>query len=427
MLHRLLYLREGELSRLLPFFLLYFLLFCALALADGLSLSLFLDNVGAASLPRTYAVVALANLLLMAGYLLLAERLGSVLMFHVIVGGSLATFAVAWIGLRAGDGTGWYVVLFAGREISFTLAVMHFGTVLQDFFSREELNRVLAIVYAGGRVGGILGGFLLERLAGVLGLLNLIGVFIGLCLASAVLLGILGWLLPRVHTPADAHGDPGVRRPGGEAAGTLEEVARQSFAGFLRFVWASPLLFWNTCTSVFFMLCRWILNYQYSAFFETHFTDQEALARFLGLYTQIALAASLVIQLALVNRLVAWIGIKGTHALYSGLLFAGIGMNLFPMTLSMAVFARVVESELRFGLRNPIMQLITNKFSKTLRVRVRAWSFGVVTPLATLGSSFLLGGLAQAGMTLWIPTAGVVCGVAYLLTCLGLYGSFRER
>jgi hypothetical protein len=85
-----------------------------------------------------------------------------------------------------------------------------------------------------------------------------------------------------------------------------------------------------------------------------------------------------------------------------------------------------VESELRFGLRNPIMQLIANKFSKPLRVRARAWTFGVVTPLSTLASSFLLGGMAAAGLVLWIPTAGVLCGAVYLVSCFGLYGSFQE-
>ena len=59
----------------------------------------------------------------------------------------------------------------------------------------------------------------------------------------------------------------------------------------------------------------------------------------------------------------------------------------------LAIFARLVETELRFGLRNPITILITNKFSKSLRTRVRAWTMGVLNPLATLTASGMLGGL----------------------------------
>src|SRR3712207_8886041 len=50
--------REGELRRLWPFFLLYLALFAALTLADGFSLSLFVQRVGAEHLPGAYALIA---------------------------------------------------------------------------------------------------------------------------------------------------------------------------------------------------------------------------------------------------------------------------------------------------------------------------------------------------------------------------------
>src|SRR5438132_1063652 len=77
MLRRLLYLQPGELSRLWPFFGLYFFLFGALTLADGVALAMFVREVGSPNLPSAYAVIALLNLLVMAGYVLGAGRLGS--------------------------------------------------------------------------------------------------------------------------------------------------------------------------------------------------------------------------------------------------------------------------------------------------------------------------------------------------------------
>src|SRR2546421_237459 len=79
-------------------------------------------------------------------------------------------------------------VLFVTREIAFTLVLMHFGTYLQDYFTRSELNRVLPVIYGGGRVGGIAGGWLLEHLSGTLGPLNVVPVFLGLCLACMAFL-----------------------------------------------------------------------------------------------------------------------------------------------------------------------------------------------------------------------------------------------
>lgn len=428
MLSRLLYLRPGELGRLFPFFLVYFLLSTAFTLADGLSQSLFVQVVGPANLPRVYALVAVGNLVVMALYLRLAERGGSVPSFHAILGLCVLIYAVSWVFLKVLQANGvWYGVLYAAREIGFTLVLMHFGNFLNDWFTRDELDRVLPMVYSGGRVGGMAGGFLLQRLAEPLGLLNLLWVFNGMCLAGMVLIGWVAWRYPPLDHGDEHVGDPGLKPLRDGAAADAEHRARTTFGGFLRFVWASPLLFWLTVTMAVFIFCRWILNYQYNAFFAGYFADDVAMAEFLGLYTQIALAGSLVIQLFVVSRLIAWIGLKGAHFLY-GLLLAGAAfLNLGEMTLAAAVFARLVESELRFGLRNPVQQLITNKFSKSLRVRIRAWSFGTVIPLATLVSSALLGVLSKDQAGSWIAWWGALFSGIYLLTSLGLAGSFTEN
>ena len=94
--------------------------------------------------------------------------------------------------------------------------------------------------------------------------------------------------------------------------------------------------------------------------------------------------------------------------------------------LAVAVFARLVETELRFGLRNPIVQLITNKYSKLLRVRVRAWSLGAIVPLSTLVSSLLLSGMLREGAREWIPFVGGICAVGYFASAFGLLSSFTE-
>src|SRR5207244_6571388 len=66
------------------------------------------------------------------------------------------------------------------------------------------------------------------------------------------------------------------------------------------------------------------------------------------------------------------------------------------------------------------MQLITNKFSKALRLRVRAWTIGLLTPLGTLTASGLLYGFARSEAHDWLPWVGGVVGVVYLLSAVGL-------
>src|SRR5437764_603334 len=127
MLSKLLYLRAGELARVVPFFVLYLVLFGAFALADGLAQTLFIEH--------------------------------------------------------------------------------------------------------GGRVGGIAGGALLQHLTEALGLVNLLGVFVGLCAAGIALLELIARRCPPVSHPQDHVGDPGLVPPAAHDGRDVEAEARASYAG----------------------------------------------------------------------------------------------------------------------------------------------------------------------------------------------------
>src|SRR5204862_7679449 len=90
------------------------------------------------------------------------------------------------------------------------------------------------------------------------------------------------------------------------------------------------------------------------------------------------------------------------------------------------VFCRLVETELRYGVRNPLMQLVTNTFSKALRVRVRAWTMGVLTPAGTLASSAVLGAMTRGGVGGWVGVGGGGVAAAHLLAAGGLWRAMRR-
>lgn len=425
---RILALKRGELYRLIPFLGLYLLLFIVLTMADGMSTALFVQRVGAASLPKYYALTAAANLVLIFGYVVYAERIGVRRTFLAILGASTLGYAGVWLAIEPfGGGATFYGLLFAARELSYTLLLMHFGTFLQEYFTRVELMRVLPIVYAGGRIGGIIGGACLEHLAEPLGMSNLLVLATGLSFVTLFAVEAIARSVRRVKSAADEHCDAGIATADGEDLETLEADALTSVRGFLRFLRLTPLMLWTTISGLVYMACRWTLNYQYNSYFEGHFTSDVAMAEFLGRYTQIALAASLVMQLVVVSRLVRWIGIRGAQTLYAGLTVASLGLNAVSMSFGSAVFSRVIESELRFGLRNPINQLITNKFSKAIRIRVRAWTLGALIPIATLGVAGILAASIGLGLAAWIRLLGVVFGLTYLGASLRQVTSFEER
>jgi ATP/ADP translocase len=422
-LRQLFFLEPGDFKRLGPFFLLYFLLFVMLNMGDGLSVSMFVQKVGALGLPVYYGVTALLNIVLVGGYMVYAPKLSNKWVFCVILMGSMAAFLGAWfLLLETGNKELGYGAFFVARELAFTLVIMHFGTYLQDYFSRTDLNRLLPIIYSGGRLGGIVGGALLGGLVHVIGTTNMMWVFLITGLFATVIL----FQIPSAQTKTEEQ----IGLQDSENAADKTEIhlpdSQSQHSSFQNFFKTNPLLFWMSLTTIQFILCRWILNFQYNQYFEHFFSSQEEMASFMGWYTAIALTGSLLIQLFVINRVIHWIGLKGAHFVFTLFLLLGMGLNLMPMGLKLAIFSRLLETEFRVGFRNPVHILLTNQFPREHRTRARAWLMGMVMPLGTLLASLLLMWIIQEEWVQYLSMMGASLSLIYFLSSFGLYKSFEE-
>jgi len=414
MMGRALGLTPEELRRAWPFFVIYLLLFTALTIADGVSVSLFASRIGADRLPLWYSATAVLSLVMISVYLTQATRRSSSYIFGWILAAVSCMFLAAWAAYQQWGGTASLGTLFVTREIALTMVLMHFGTFLQDYFERSELNRILPIIYAGGRVGGIIGGGALGWLAQQLGTINLVPVMVVLLIAAWVGIQIVTLIV----APRDDAEDAIAAKEQGVTTAPQQEPSYQAVLGFLRLVRNCPLLGWLTITTLLFISCRWFLAYQYTSAFELHFDNDVELAGFIGRYTQIALLISLVLQLFVVNRLVQWIGVSSTHLVYSLLVLAGLTGNVLVASLPVAVASRFLESELRFGLRNPVNQMMVNRFTKKTRIIVRGWSLGWLIPVGTLLTSGLIAGLLQIDGSVAVAIVGLPLGVAFVYSAL---------
>jgi len=418
----LLGLEPGDLPRAAPFFAVYLLLFTALTIADGVAVSLFASRIGADRLPTWYSATAVLSLVMIGIYLTQATRHSGGRMFGWILGGIVAIFITAWITYRLYGGTVPLGMLFVTREIALTMVLMHFGTFLQDYFLRSELNRLLPIIYAGGRVGGIIGGGLLGWLAQRIGTVQLVPVVVLLLLAAWA--GI--YRIGRSVAQRDEWEDAATI-----AAATVTEPQSRRFAvrRFLAQVRTCPLLGWLTVTTLLFIGCRWFLAFQYTSFFEVHFDNDIELAGFLGRYTQAALGVSLFLQLFVVNRLVGRLGVSTTHTIYSVLVMGGLMGNLLITGLPVAVASRFLETELRFGLRNPINQMMVNRFTKKMRIAVRGWSLGWLIPTGTLIASAMLAALLRIDGSVAVGIVGLALGVGFVISAIRVgkaYNDFKQ-
>lgn len=414
--------------RTLAFALLYFAIFSALTALDGVAVSLFVKRVGAESLPQYFGVIALGNLAAVGLYVLFAERFSSVRVFVGLAAGlSLSCLGVWWILGSTEEGTAPYGLLYALREVFQALFLLHFATFLQRFFTRDQLHQVMPLVYAGGRLGGMAGGLLLTHAGASLGIVNLllVGAVIALWVAGGAV--ALHLRFAPVTDAGDDEAASQLRGARGRSARELDRCARESMRGFFESMTRSPLLLWHSVSAVAYIGCRYVLAFQYSAFFETHFASEVELAAFLGVYAQIALGLSLVTQLFFVSRLVRWVGLRGTQFGYATLVFAALALQALHPTLAVAVFGRFVEQELRFALRNPTNQIVTNFLSRPLRTRLRCWNAGIVTPAATMATSVALGVTSAAAWPLAVPVLGLGLGFAYVVTNRLMNLGYTER
>ncbi|MDX2084762.1 MAG: MFS transporter [Candidatus Melainabacteria bacterium] len=414
MVRQLFLLRPGELRRLGPFFAFYLLLFTMLSLGDGLSLSLFVHQVGVRHLPVYYAIAAVVNVLMMGLYIRWSRQVANLHFFHVIIGSSVLFYWLAWAFIQNGHAqVTWYGLFFIGREISFNLVLLHFGGFLRDYFTQEESGRIMPIVYSAGRVGGMVGNVLLGALAERWGVLNLALVY---CLLGFLCHGFVILLkgIPALEEPADPEAKP-------------QESPVTQLAHFLR---QSPFLQALSAVSLVFFIFRWLLHYQYNTFFETHFESDAAMASFLGWYGAISLGLGAVIQLFVVGRLIQWLGVMGCHQLYAAIMLFCSGLNMVAGGLWTAVFSRAVESELRIVLRNPVQQLLTNEFSKQRRKLARAWTMGILAPVGTVICAIGLGFLAPLPATLtgyWLPVGLLATAVMYGVVSQWLYQTHKSH
>jgi hypothetical protein len=433
-------LTEQQFHRGLPFFVVYSMLFGALTITDAAAVALFVSRVGAASLPKWYVVNAVGSLSIISLYLMLVSPSNSAKMFQWILATIFGVWLLAW-ALQGRAGLMAFGLLYVSREIALTMVLMHFGTFLQDYFQRQELNIVLPAIYAGGRLGGIIGGAIVWQLAGAMGTNNLV-------LISLVLLACSYWGTRRIShglsraddaqpaaNPTEMSGKDNVTES--FASVTASDISRERPCkaqqasplaranAFLIEVVRIPLLRWLTVTTLVFVVCRWLLVFQYSSALEARFPNDADLAAFLGIYTQVALGLSLILQVFVVTRLVQLLGVGWTHFIYCTSVFGCLGTNFLTSGLATAVLSRFVETELRFGLRNPVNQMLVNRFPKAKRIAVRGWSLGFLIPVGTLTASFLISSVQALGYSRGVGLLGVLFGLTYAISGRAVDRAYR--
>jgi len=297
---------------------------------------------------------------------------------------------------------GWAVAAYVAHEVASTIVTIHWGVFLLSHLGGSSAMRGVPAVYAASRAGAALAGLAIGPLVGLAGTAAGLGLAGG-CFAVAALLA----LGTRRGERTSLDSVP----PGGS------EEPRRAAVSAWRLMARSPLLRAIAVATAAMILTRVLLRFQQQSVLESH--GERSLAGMLGLYTAAANAVGVALQLGLVGRLLARVGLTRANLLYASATVLAQVALFFAAALPAALGARFVDGELKDAIKTPLSSLFYEAFPRAERPEARAAILGVVSPTANLAGAAALALLAGLSWP-WASTAagGAICALFVLATVL---------
>jgi hypothetical protein len=250
------------------FFLLLLLIGFGMAIARGVSNTLFLKRYGIDYLPVIFLIQGLTLSSLSLAYATVADRYPPERVMAAILGVVVGAVMVLWLaGILGAPDVVWGALYLLYVSASETLA-LHATLYVGATFFGEQAKRLAPIAFAGGPVGDMLGGITLILLAPRLGAETtalLWPLFIGLALAL-------------IHF---RHRHDINRLPGAPRRRHLPQTLRQLRQG-REFLKRSPLLRHVSLSVMYSVIAVFISAYLFKRTFAETLHDAESLAADLG-------------------------------------------------------------------------------------------------------------------------------------------------
>jgi HEAT repeat protein len=370
--------------------------------------ALFLNQMGVKNLALMIIADALLTALAVISYGVFVDRISNPhLMLWICLLGSLS-LAAARLGIEAG--LVWvYPLLYLLERMLKALLSIHVWTLMADYYDARVSKRHYPIIISAARVAGILAGVLTLPITRYFTAKNLV-------LAWAITLGsaaVLVWVLSRRLQPE--------AQPFTHQAGRPVNPAQNLRSGF-QALGSSPFLRVSAAAAVVGALLLYLLEYQSQIIFANRFTSAESLASFYGLLGAASDILMLPLQLFLISRLIARLGVGSASLIFPGISALSYSLLVFVPGLATASLARIDRLALRSTLRAPLEGLLFNAVPSKIKGRARALITGLLAPAGALLAGLLLLALRQG----WFSLA-VISGIGLAAAGLYLWFSWQVR
>lgn len=358
------------------FFLLLLLVGFSMAIARGVSNTLFLRRYGIEYLPVIFLMQGLTLSSLSLVYATVADRYPPQRVMAAILGVVAAAVMALWLAANLGaPDMVWGALYLLYVTASETLA-LHATLYVGATFFGEQAKRLAPIAFAGGPVGDMLGGITLILLAPRLGtetIALLWPLFVGLALSLVLI----------------RHRHDINRLPGASRTRHLAQTLRQLRQG-RDFLKRSPLLRHVSLSVMYSVIAVFISAYLFKRTFAEFLQDAESLAAIYGLIILVSGASTFMLQMGLVPALIQRFGLRNMNLVFPLTLLATLTAFFSPWALAAATAAAYNRYVLLAGVRNPVRALMLQALPDTMQGRVRALALVVMTPAAMIASGLIL-------------------------------------
>jgi hypothetical protein len=363
-------------------------------LVEGALMSAFLARLGAAHLPAALAGRAVSEAVVSVAFARFAPRLGPRRALTLLA--LCSAIALGGAGAALGTLPGLVVAFIVASTVA-RLKVIHFGVLALAELPGAAAARALPAVYACARIGAIAAGPMLALSAGSSALV-------------AVLLGAIVYAAGgAVLRNGASRDEPPSELPARSLPFAEEPVPSDGLPAHVAS--ARALLAAILVGAIALAVGRLALTTQSGAILQAHY-DEASLARVLGGYFSLANALGLGMQLFVVGRVLRSGGLPLLNTGWSSLyVVAQLLLAFGPPAVSVALGARLVESELRNAARTPVANLLYEGLPPERRAAARTLVIGVAIPLASLAAGAALA--ISSRSTLLLSSVGV--GAALLL------------
>ncbi len=335
------------------------------AIGESAVSALFFERLGPQALPVMYLAQAGVTLVAMFALTAVLQRVAhrTVYIWSPLL---LAAVVVAERGVLLTDARWIYPVLWVTVAFATLAQAIGLWGTAGTLVDARQAKRLFPIFGAGGILGAVAGGLLTRPLAALLGVENLLLVWVAALVVAAALCRLaLG--------PAGRHPEPARRQP------RLLEGIKSGYV----YVRRSRLLAAMGVAAVLFSILFYSLFLPFATSATDRFADADALAGFFGLVGAAITGGAFVLSILLTNRLFARFGVTAMMLVLPLLYLGAFGILLVGAGFATIVVCKVTTGVWLQGIASPGWETLVNVVPDDHRDETRAFLNGGPSQVGT--------------------------------------------